>query len=324
MTTKFKPGQRVELDRPPPPVGVVKGIDGSMVFVEWDDGKATWISDLALIAERANAISAVGAPVLAEAFGRTADGGKPPAEANARLIAASPSLFDELDSTTSMLEAVVTQLRAWGHEPVVAVDRQLMDSRAALSRALMTSPTRNVQEPTEAMITEILGFNGSNNVDVRNLCYSAFMNGRSGKNKDDGGPCDWFTDTLPMVETGIEKLRPKLRALAASPSPATAGDGMVEFPAGAIHNGEIFIEHGDWPEVVRCFRYVAQSVQDYAARLAATEAERDALRAEVAIVADMPVPIEGWNHSRSDEANTLSWLKARARALLHPAPKEGE
>lgn len=36
------------------------------------------------------AISADGVPVLAEAFGRDADGGWPAAEANARLIAAAP------------------------------------------------------------------------------------------------------------------------------------------------------------------------------------------------------------------------------------------
>ena len=35
--------------------------------------------------------------VLAEAFGRSANGGHPPAEANARLIAAAPELLEALD-----------------------------------------------------------------------------------------------------------------------------------------------------------------------------------------------------------------------------------
>jgi len=39
------------------------------------------------------AISAEGSLVLAEAFGRDAKGGWPPAEANARLIAAAPELL---------------------------------------------------------------------------------------------------------------------------------------------------------------------------------------------------------------------------------------
>jgi hypothetical protein len=44
------------------------------------------------------AVSAEGAPVLAEAFGRDAKGGWPPAEANARLIAAAPDMLAALKS----------------------------------------------------------------------------------------------------------------------------------------------------------------------------------------------------------------------------------
>lgn len=33
---------------------------------------------------------------------------------------------------------------------------------------------------------------------VVDIAYSAFMIGRCGKNKDDGGPCDWFNDTKQM------------------------------------------------------------------------------------------------------------------------------
>lgn len=42
---------------------------------------------------------------------------------------------------------------------------------------------------------------------IRDLCYTAFMRGRTGKNPDDGGPCDWFTDTLPLVDDHIAKLK---------------------------------------------------------------------------------------------------------------------
>lgn len=45
---------------------------------------------------------------------------------------------------------------------------------------------------------------------VVDIAYSAFMSGRSGKNKDDGGPCDWFNDTKPMVTEAIQKMRKDL------------------------------------------------------------------------------------------------------------------
>lgn len=41
---------------------------------------------------------------------------------------------------------------------------------------------------------------------VVDIAYSAFRLGRSGKNKDDGGPCDWFNDTKPMVMVTISQI----------------------------------------------------------------------------------------------------------------------
>jgi hypothetical protein len=45
---------------------------------------------------------------------------------------------------------------------------------------------------------------------VVDIAYSAFMSGRTGKNKDDGGPCDWFNDTKPMVLEALAKIRKDL------------------------------------------------------------------------------------------------------------------
>ena len=71
------------------------------------------------------AISADGSPVLAEAFGRTSDGGYPPAEANARLIAAAPDMYEALKAVAS--------LKGWDErEPVAATGRQVM---AAIAKA---------------------------------------------------------------------------------------------------------------------------------------------------------------------------------------------
>ena len=41
---------------------------------------------------------------------------------------------------------------------------------------------------------------------VVDIAYSAFMSGACGKNKDDGGKCDWFTDTKPMVMRKIAEI----------------------------------------------------------------------------------------------------------------------
>lgn len=53
---------------------------------------------------------------------------------------------------------------------------------------------------------DLLGESGKGNLTVRDLCYTAFMKAK-GTNDEDGGPTDWFTDTLPIVEKGIERMR---------------------------------------------------------------------------------------------------------------------
>lgn len=53
---------------------------------------------------------------------------------------------------------------------------------------------------------------------VMDIAYSAFMIGRSSKNKDDGGPCDWFNDTKPMMIEQLAKIR---KDLAEQPAPVT-------------------------------------------------------------------------------------------------------
>ena len=53
----------------------------------------------------------------------------------------------------------------------------------------------------------IFAVNVGNDGTVRiiDLAYTAFMRAKNGKNKDDGGPCDWFTDTYPDMCAQIEK-----------------------------------------------------------------------------------------------------------------------
>jgi hypothetical protein len=33
-----------------------------------------------------------------------------------------------------------------------------------------------------------------------------------GKNDEDGGPTDWFNDTLPIIEANLQKIRDELNA----------------------------------------------------------------------------------------------------------------
>lgn len=39
------------------------------------------------------------------------------------------------------------------------------------------------------------------------LAYNAFMIGRNMENREDGGRCDWFNDTAPLMIAGIERIK---------------------------------------------------------------------------------------------------------------------
>lgn len=58
----------------------------------------------------------------------------------------------------------------------------------------------------QKQLEEMLGEGGRGYLTVRDLCYTVFMKAKA-KNDEDGGPTDWFTDTLPIVEKGLQKLR---------------------------------------------------------------------------------------------------------------------
>lgn len=63
---------------------------------------------------------------------------------------------------------------------------------------------------------------------VVDVAYSAFMSGLSGKNPDDGGPCDWFNDTKPMVVEAIAKMHKDLFDAMPAPQPAAARVGLSD------------------------------------------------------------------------------------------------
>lgn len=85
------------------------------------------------------------------------------------------------------------------------------EARRAVARirsALTAQPSPDVA----ALVDYVLQDDLHNRLTPRvvDIAYSAFMLGRRGKNKDDGGPCDWFNDTKPMVDAKIAEIRAAL------------------------------------------------------------------------------------------------------------------
>ena len=63
---------------------------------------------------------------------------------------------------------------------------------------------------------------------IIDIAYTAFMSGRSGKNKEDGGPCDWFNDTRPTVDECIKKVRAELSQAAEHANPQAVANTTTE------------------------------------------------------------------------------------------------
>ena len=91
-------------------------------------------------------------------------------------------------------------------------------------RAALAEPA---VEPVAEVVDYILQDDIHNRLTPRvvDIAYSAFMRGRSGINSDDGGPCDWFNDTKPMVMNQIAKIKKDL-AEAAAPVREILGSDM--------------------------------------------------------------------------------------------------
>lgn len=90
--------------------------------------------------------------------------------------------------------------------------------------------TRAAQQPNQQPLTELVEYILQDDIHNRltprviDIAYSAWSFGRSGKNKDDGGPCDWFNDTKPMVTEQLQKIRKDL---------AEAANGITSKKGGA-------------------------------------------------------------------------------------------
>lgn len=75
----------------------------------------------------------------------------------------------------------------------------------------ITPPVRQPgrENEREELISYILQEDLHNRLTPRlvDIGYTAWSLGRSGKNAEDGGPCDWFNDTKPTVDAMVEKIR---------------------------------------------------------------------------------------------------------------------
>lgn len=81
---------------------------------------------------------------------------------------------------------------------------------------------------------------------VVDIAYSAFMIGRSGKNKDNGGPCDWFNDTKPMVMEQLAKIRKDLAAQPAQPAREWVGLTPEEVQAAVYDENGCVVDYEDY------------------------------------------------------------------------------
>ena len=90
------------------------------------------------------------------------------------------------------------------------------DYEARILSALTPTPAADpVAEAARELTDYVLQADLHNRLTPRvvDIAFYAWQQGRSGKNADDGGPCDWFCDTRPMVMQEIEKIRTALRAI---------------------------------------------------------------------------------------------------------------
>lgn len=101
--------------------------------------------------------------------------------------------------------------------------------RAALSLPTQAEPVEGGEVPLawqstrDGLIAYVLQEDLHNRLTPRviDIAYSAFMSGAVGKNNEDGGKCDWFNDTKPMVLAQIEKIKHDLNKYKATTPPAS-------------------------------------------------------------------------------------------------------
>lgn len=107
-------------------------------------------------------------------------------------------------TTTEAGEAVLVSWQDEDHR-ILEVVWQKPDKKQA-DKLLPWRSTR------EGLLAYVMQDDMNNRLTPRivDIAYTAFMSRATGKNKDDGGPCDWFNDTKPQITKAIEQLKSDL------------------------------------------------------------------------------------------------------------------
>lgn len=121
--------------------------------------------------------------------------------------AALASDWEEAADRIAALEAHVARCEQIIHDQDVFI--------AGMTPTPEPAPDDPVAEAARELTDYVLQADLHNRLTPRvvDIAFYAWQQGRSGKNADDGGPCDWFCDTRPMVMQEIEKIRAALRAI---------------------------------------------------------------------------------------------------------------
>jgi hypothetical protein len=115
-----------------------------------------------------------------------------------------------------------------------------------------TPPAAQPAAPLTELIDYILQDDIQNRLTPRvvDIAFSAFMAAKHGKNKDDGGPCDWFSDTKPVVMEALTKIRNDLSEAANN---ITVVSGDVRGCQWCGHHVQVELQ---WEEVVHKSEWV--------------------------------------------------------------------
>lgn len=95
--------------------------------------------------------------------------------------------------------------------PMLGLDLAMKTVESQSRAEYLETENKSLREEVERLRGEnerfrsLFGENGKGYLTVRDLCFTAFMRAKD-VNDEDGGPTDWFTDTLPAVEKGIDKM----------------------------------------------------------------------------------------------------------------------
>lgn len=131
-------------------------------------------------------------------------------EASLKSHPASPA--PAVDARVAALNEAIRFVENFGFQPTRSEAEQIVDGLKMLrdgTTATGSTPTPDAAIAPSQERDDIFAVNVDDDGVIRivDLCFTAFMHAKNGKNGDDGGPCDWFNDTYPAVVEKIAEWR---------------------------------------------------------------------------------------------------------------------